>query len=298
MSATSEAPAATAAGDTSSANLSVPSAASEWIQLTDEKDFSRLLYTNPVCFLSSTSFCQEGAEIGESSTAEAVPRRNVMVLSWLTATNNAGRFMFSLNRDRHSATMLVPKGGAEEPQTGIEFVLSVPVKGMEQLVLDVGGTSGKWGSKFTDDHSSGNDGDDNDHNVEIEKMQTGSQHVHASNLSNRQKKKLKRQQLAKGIPSLVAVPLGHSVTLESATKNGCFAVHGTCAHLRCRTYHIVGEPEDIIDKDHYLVLAEVSSAFVHRSYWDSRKKQFRPMTKKAMPYLTFFGAQQFGYIHY
>ena len=43
-------------------------------------------------------------------------------------------------------------------------------------------------------------------------------------------------------------------------------------------------------------MAEVIDAHVHSSYWDATKKQFRPMRDDVPPYLTFFGAQTFGYV--
>ena len=48
---------------------------------------SRLLYPNPVCFLSSW----------------AGGRRNLMTISWLTAVDNEGRFVLSMNQRRHTA---------------------------------------------------------------------------------------------------------------------------------------------------------------------------------------------------
>jgi hypothetical protein len=72
----------------------------EWVHLQDTKSFSRILYTNPVCFLSTT------VNHHEQETDSIVVRRNVMVVSWLTATNNTGRFMMSLNKRRHTATVL------------------------------------------------------------------------------------------------------------------------------------------------------------------------------------------------
>jgi hypothetical protein len=208
-----------------------------------------------------------------------------MVLSWLTATNNSGRFIFSINRRRHTASFIVPTDDGSEtgkPRAGVEFVLSIPVKGMERIVTDVGGTSGKWGSKFTVDHD--NEGE------EGESGATAST-VDMSSLSNRQKKKLKRQQLATGVPGLVPVPFGYASD-DDPTGN-CFAVQGTCAHLKCRTYAVVSEPANVIDDDHHLVCASVVEAYVHTSYWD--KKLFRPACG-VPPYLTFFGAQQFGYV--
>ena len=37
-------------------------------------------------------------------------------------------------------------------EEGCTFVFSVPFKGMENLVKGVGGGSGRWGSKFVEDH--------------------------------------------------------------------------------------------------------------------------------------------------
>jgi flavin reductase (DIM6/NTAB) family NADH-FMN oxidoreductase RutF len=266
----------------------------QWIHLTEKKDFSRLLYPNPVCFLSTTTSRSSSPPPshpakGESgltlNTAAAVKRRNVMVLSWLTATNNSGRFMFSINRNRHSASTVVPiDESSGKARAGVNFVLSCPVQGMEQLVIDVGGTSGKWGSKFMEDHNQ-NDAD------LLERSE-----LDLDSMSNSQRKKHKRMQLAKGIPNLCAVPLGNLE--ESAQEgNGSFAINGTCAHMHCRTFAVVDEPATgIIDEDHHLVMAEIIDAYVDELYWDATKKQFRPTSEDVPPYLTFFGAQTFGYV--
>lgn len=194
--------------------------------------------------------------------------------------------MFSINRNRHSASTIVPiDESSGKAKTGVNFVLSCPVQGMEQLVIDVGGTSGKWGSKFMEDH---NQNDDVDPREKSE--------LDLASMSNRQRKKHKRMQMAKGIPNLCAVPLGH---LEKCTQEGDenFAIDGTCAHIQCRTYAVVDEPATgIIDEEHHLVMAEIIDACVDKLYWDATKKQFRPTTEDVPPYLTFFGAQTFGYI--
>ena len=52
----------------------------------------------------------------------------------------------------------------------------------------------------------------------------------------------------------------------------------------------------IIDDDHLLIMAEVTDAYVHPSYWDDMKKLFRPVSKEVPPYLKFFGSQTFGYV--
>ncbi|CAE7666411.1 unnamed protein product [Symbiodinium necroappetens] len=79
--------------------------------------FSRLVYTNPVCLLSS---CQ-GSE------------RNLMTVSWLTAVDNNGHLVLSLNKRRHSAGSIMSSRA---------FVLNVPTAQLAQTVLEIGGCSG------------------------------------------------------------------------------------------------------------------------------------------------------------
>ncbi|KAL6059319.1 hypothetical protein QOT17_014299 [Balamuthia mandrillaris] len=93
------------------------------VQLTNKQLLSRLLYPNPVCLLSVTS----------PSAA------NVMTISWLTCVNNNGLIICIVNKRRFTSTFLQP---------GFSFVLNVPIKGMEKLVLSIGGSSGRNQNKF------------------------------------------------------------------------------------------------------------------------------------------------------
>lgn len=216
-----------------------------WIELEDGKDLSRLLYTNPVCFLST------------SCPNHALPH-NVMVLSWLTATNNKGDFCASINRRRATAARLER-----------DFALSVPVLGMEQLVRNVGAVSGRWGvSKFPEDHVS----------------LVGAPSSPTPPQSKRQKRK--GPKFPHGIPGLRRVPMPDT--------NDLFAIDGTVAHLACElTAKLDKAP--LTDADHYLLVAKVVRAWVHPDYWAPHKRLFRP-TPSALPYLTFFGSQQFGHV--
>ena len=237
-----------------------------FVKLTEPKEFSRLLYTNPVCFLGTKSSKRE--------TFPADFDSNVMVLSWLTATNNEGSFMFSINKNRHSSNCL-SEG----------FILSVPVQGMEDMVLGVGGVSGKWGvSKFPSDHRE----------AQTEK------HLPPD---ASQKKKRRGPKFPNGIPSLQKVPFGCGVPVllkdQPAGERGAsnlwpFAIRGTVAHLECIVRDIVDNAE-WIDASHYVVFAKVTSAYVHPKYWNVSKKLFQP-SQGYPPYLTFFGSQTFGYV--
>lgn len=221
-------------------------------------------------------------------------QRNVMVLSWLTPTNNQGKFMFSINKSRYSASLLAPHVDdcSDKHKIGVDFTLCVPTKGMEQLVLDVGSVSGQFGSKFSSSQISG---------------QVVDADGQSSQLSNRKRKKMEQEQFSKhGIPGLIPVPFGclsHSSSSNtSQLTSDLFAIQGTIAHLHCRTYGIMASPgshkSHAIDDDHLLVLAEVLDAYVQSFYWDSNKLLFCPQghETEVQPYLTFFGSQMFGYV--
>ena len=82
--------------------------------------FSRLLYANPVCLLSS---CH-----GDEPNI-----RNIMTVSWLTAVDNNGHLIVSINKRRHSAVNILSSG---------TFVLNVPTAQLAQTALEIGSCSG------------------------------------------------------------------------------------------------------------------------------------------------------------
>ncbi|KAL3801138.1 hypothetical protein ACHAW5_011086 [Stephanodiscus triporus] len=334
-----------------------------WIRLTTGKGFSRILYPNPVCFLSTSrkmshssslyspsslqrshalaAAASDGAcdcksrctvqsiikSIGDNNNRDDTPNyvdkgaaNNVMVLSWLTPTNNQGRFIFSINKSRYSASLL--------RQAGIEFTLSVPVRGMEQIILDVGSISGQRRSKFpsppTEGIISGSHHQSSDaSNSVILNDEVIKEVDERKLLSGRRRKKLRKQHLSEnGVTGLIPIPLGYKQPQSDLFP---FAIKGTVAHLLCRTYSVIGSPhattvserstsrrlatavsvgdaglfdddEPIIDEDHLLVLAEVTDAYVHPSYWDDTKSTFRPLSEDLPPYMTFLGSQTFGYV--
>ncbi|KAI8916641.1 phosphatidylinositide phosphatase SAC1like protein putative [Powellomyces hirtus] len=94
---------------------------------------SRLLYPNPVCLLTVTG--TEELAVG----AEMAWKRSVMTISWLTAIDNHGRFVCSMNVGRHSYTIL--------KYTNL-FVLNVATAGMQSMVASIGSCSGKNQDKF------------------------------------------------------------------------------------------------------------------------------------------------------
>ena len=91
----------------------------------EEALVSRVLYPNPVCFLTTIS--TDGL------------KRNVMTLSWITPANNYGGFVFCIHKTRHSAASIAMKK---------DFCLSVATSAQIDMLLAVGKQSGRNSDKF------------------------------------------------------------------------------------------------------------------------------------------------------
>lgn len=265
-----------------------PTSTSSWIHLRTGKEFSRLLYPNPVCFLcTTTTTTSSSSVVTEESNKdnEASQQGNVMVISWLTATNNSGNFIMSINRHRYSATLLLQKRKEF-------FTLCVPIAGMEELVLDVGSISGRTIPSKFDRRVAGDDSCT---------RRSAPIATTTSSISKRQRKKLKRERFAhEGIPGLVKVPFGNVDTISTSTtaatstkhKDSLFGIQGTVAHMKCK---VISTIEDN-DEDHYLVRGKVVDAYCHAEYWDEQKLLFCPKKPGIMSFLSFFGSQEFGQV--
>jgi hypothetical protein len=295
-----------------------------WIHLekteSNGKEFSRLLYPNPVCFLCHRSRCVDDPTKIKKEVTQKHHRiageeygqyyqDNVMVVSWLTPTNNHGKFVMSLNKRRCTAQGLVaafsaiPSSAAyaERLEPKARFTLCVPVAGMEAMVLAVGGTSGRVSSKFGPD-------------VDVSKDATSfgtSNTVPIQNApSKRQEKKRRQLLLGKGIPNLGQTLYGTQDDFDGGKNFDVFCVNGTVAHLLCNVDQVVGNEisqtldgcdkesantHNVVDDDHYLVSSTIEDAYCHSDYWDATKKLFRPKDSSVPPFLTFFGSQTFGY---
>jgi flavin reductase (DIM6/NTAB) family NADH-FMN oxidoreductase RutF len=283
----------------------------DWILLTEQKQRSRLLYTNPVCFLC----CSARDNTTPTATSPVVGRHNAMVLSWLTPMNNTGGFVMSLNRRRHSVSMLQQSDGEEAL-----FTLSVPIHGMEELVRLVGSTSGRHGNKFAEDlHLSR----DSSHSLPgpadpascttctspmnaagggLDRVSPGITAAESS-VTVTSKRQLKKRLRTMGVvPGLKAVP----AALYEDQKDSLVCIQGTVAHLVCRVMSTVpgidyfdrsraGSVEVEENASHILFIAQVEHASVRSMYWDSHKNLFRP-SPHIPPYLSFFGSQIFGYV--
>jgi flavin reductase (DIM6/NTAB) family NADH-FMN oxidoreductase RutF len=238
--------------------------------------FSRLLYTNPVCFLtsiysqinrpknvepssvnqtllSSPSNTNTFAALQEENqnqdenkcveeernenissespnSAAPLPHRNIQAISWLTAADNHGRFIASLNCHRYTAEIV-----REEKR----FVLNVATENQIALLKAVGGCSGREGDKF----------------------------------------------LRFSIP--ICRP-GWNNQEPDDTKDDIALTHSP-AHLICQVDRII---EDIVP-GHLLLSCQVISAYVRSDYWLTGKN-FIPQSNSLPAYLTFLGSGNFA----
>ena len=184
--------------------------------------------------------------------------------------------MFSINQRRFTARRLA--ASTVDGGDAASFVLCVPVQGMEELIRNVGRTSGRFGSKFPRDHEQ-----PDKHNVSIN--DGSSSELLTTTMSRRKRKRAPR--FPHGIPGLQRVSVGNK-----SSNDTLFAIQGTVAHLVCRLDRWMDDDDDT---EHRLGRAQVTQAFVQSNYWNAQKNIFCPQ-HYAPPYLTFFGLQTFGHV--
>ncbi|KAF1313414.1 putative Phosphatidylinositide phosphatase sac1like protein, partial [Globisporangium splendens] len=225
-----------------------------WVPV-EKSMLSRVLYPNPVCLLSVRRSTDGNEDDGSHDKRQA----NVMTITWLTPINNQGGFLCSVNSNRYTAKYLQAPGSI--------FVLNVPVRGMEELVLAIGGCSGANIDKFE--------------NLTIATCAPGGRALTAEAAPSgdaqpikTKKLKLSKQELAK---QAIAV---------AASK--CVAIQGCAAHVLCRVETIQA------DDGHYILRCTQMAAWCREDYWDG--KNFIPKSPSSEPYLTFLGSQVFGYV--
>jgi flavin reductase (DIM6/NTAB) family NADH-FMN oxidoreductase RutF len=88
------------------------------VELRSPNLMSRLLYPNPVCMLCTKTLDN---------------KLNVMTVSWLTASDNRGGFVMILNARRFTTKQI---------RATKSFTLSIPTRGMEHVLINIGSCSG------------------------------------------------------------------------------------------------------------------------------------------------------------
>lgn len=241
----------------------------EFLQISPSSA-SRILHPNPCCFLTTTSAMSNGSKS---------KRINAMTLSWLSPANNYGGFVFVIHKTRYSANSIVGGNG--------KFTLSVANSSHKDILLKCGKISGRNTDKFGGIISGLKLADDakicavnkdvskkfvksNAYSALVESDSSGDDEAAAHRRNNH-------------IINTVE-------DLNDTEEKSCIPpVSGTVAHLSCHELHRT----DAADAGHWLIVAQIDDAFVHKSYWNG--KTFEPH-EQAPPLLSFLGSQKFGVI--
>ena len=257
----------------------------------EKQMLSRLLYPNPVCMLSTPAHVNTGGP-------------NVMTISWLTPLNNFALILLSVNSKRHTATKL---------QACPEFVLNIPAHGFEETVLAIGKNTGADGDKFeklgiatcgpgweplaadeTGAPESDEGSDDDADGAREANMSASLKNPFAllggdssSEEEDSSDEKSARGQKAGG--DCISDPAAAKSATKDPTRSGeLVAIAGAVCHIVCKVRSMAEE------EGHWLVQAEMTEAFVRRSYWNG--KQLCARDPCVPPFLTFLGSQRFGYV--
>ncbi|KAJ0397779.1 hypothetical protein P43SY_006481 [Pythium insidiosum] len=229
-------------GDGGCAGEADASVQPRWVQV-EKGMLSRLLFPNPVCLLSTQD--------------EETGARNVMTITWLTPINNQGGFICSMNRNRHSASFV--------NRIGAHFVLNIPVAGMEETVLAIGGCSGATVDKFAE--------------LQLATCRPGAFLAPTVDGEDIKQSQNKKQKLSKQELSRQAIQRAASSSV---------ALQDCVAHVLCEVVRV--EEDD----GHLLLRCSQLAAWCRDDYWDGRN--FMPRSSTAPPYLTFLGSKVFGYV--
>jgi len=108
---------------------------------------SRLLYNNPVCFLTTVAQPSLPFSNGDppttttNTTTTTTPNHHlhIMTVSWLTCIDNKGSFFMALHQKRRTTKSFLSFNELQQPQY---FTLSVACEGQEIDLINCGSTTG------------------------------------------------------------------------------------------------------------------------------------------------------------
>jgi len=282
----------------------------DFVELTEGRLKARLLYTNPVCLLTTVvppgirerlpagPSDDKGAE-ADADGEQFSSGRNVMVLSWCASNFGIAlrRFLAAvcceppslpgaLTRMLCRLTPINNEGGfvcamhkrrfssacVLERQ---HFVLSVPVAGMEDTLVAVGSNTGRRADKFA--------GPGAIPGLAVVELGSSAPAVGG------------KRDDTEGNPFTMLEGREGADAGSAAVVPGVLAwdqeaaVAGCVAQLECRVVS-VGEADD----KHHLVSGQILRAFVHPRYWNG--KHLHPAEEGLPATLTFLGASRFAHM--
>lgn len=209
---------------------------------------SRLLYANPVCVLISHNSSAQGGHAPH----------NAMVISWLTAVDNDGTFIMSVNRKRHTLVNLLERK---------VFSLSPAVEGLESLLVTLGSSSGR----------------ENPDKL----CSSGAQLSTTLIESPRSKKRSRVAELESAPPPCVAASPARIACRVRCEMTRPIEASGKEPYMDASS---AASSEGV--HGHALLLCEIVAGFVDERYWDG--KLFAPRQRGAPRLLSFQGSKVFA----
>lgn len=221
-----------------------------------------------------------GVTPSTASAPPATPVRNVMTISWLTATSNHGEVMLSMNAGRYTAGFVC--------RPGDKFVLNVPVKGMEELVKRIGGCSGR---EFGHTNQNADGMPTLEHAVDkfaalgIPTCRPGNKPIGTAPPSAATTKK-----------PHTAAAIAESEADAEDDAFSLIAIPTCAAHLvlTVESVHLASSPAPLV-RAHNILFCRVTRAYVHSDYWENGNN-FIATKPSVPPYLTFLGSGNFAYV--
>eukprot|EP00039_Didymoeca_costata_P011293 m.157972 g.157972 ORF g.157972 m.157972 type:complete len:289 (+) comp15124_c0_seq19:382-1248(+) len=271
------------------------------VQVKERQLLSRMLYTNPVCLLS----------IGEDVTGyeeEEEAKSNVQTVSWLTPVDNNANFVMSLNQKRYTAKKLYNAYHHKGRKQPVTAVLSVPVKGMENVVLKIGSLSGNkvnkpalleaetnlqfctpgWRHKLhmkVDEvivpSNSFNPTSDYAYAHQQKEIDDKSVESRVNDLQDELRQVREAVMMSKRRIDNIHNRLSQWDTVKYI---GPVAIASCCAHVVFEVTQI-----DVLS-GHWLFHCTIKEGFVRNKYWNRKNFDGFP------PYLSFLGSQQFAHV--
>ena len=160
---------------------------------------------------------------------------------------------------------------ADTPQNlredGSYFVLSVPVDGMQDLVLEVGGISGRVCPEGKIQH------------LGIKTCSPGFDPSESPSLAS-------EPSTIQSAASINSPKKSNNQSQRTKIPSNLIAVQGTAAHLICQIL------STRMDFGHVIAIAQILEVYTDPEYWDG--KTFSPKTLSKSPFLTFLGSKRFG----
>ena len=281
---------------------------------------SRLLYTNPVCFLAVPLPETQVNHGMDDGTLPHCPC-NMMTISWLTATDNKGNFFMSMNKSRASSDFV-------QRSTHQVFSLSVACEGCEDMLISLGTTSARIRNRGSnlkvEERPGSSSGSAGGHEMNDSVLYQGNKVRHCcvefckpgwktyeantsrliepvlqTSMHTLPSSRLQDAHIKKRNGN-ISKKAQKRAKIDKACESGVVCASRAVAHIVARTTSL----QTSLDESHIYVHAQIICAFSRPEYWRSegasgsiQKEPAIFAPRGACPgLLTFYGSKTFGVV--